>query len=71
MSKFTGKLSYKNWCIVKHTLERDIAVLEVVLECCATKNEEIEALRELEESKRCLRAISDIVANCQDIIGKN
>jgi vacuolar-type H+-ATPase subunit I/STV1 len=81
MSKFSGKLSYKDWCIIKHSLELKVSVSQDVMQAVdyAIRNlneskytvEKVKKQRkELEEEKSALSKVIEIVDEIKESIGR-
>lgn len=75
MSKFTGYLSYKDWCILKHSLVRGIKIKEEKLfmnTLISTNNipteERIIIEKELEEERKTLERITELTDNFKKYI---
>lgn len=80
MSKFGTYLSYKDWCILKHALAEKVKTKEEIKAVIGTelskgrkvldKNKHSEFLKELEEEKRTLERVTEIVDEIKKHIGK-
>ena len=70
MSKLSGYLSYKDWCILKHSLKSSIELKEkeykerLKVNYSVTEKEE----KELKDEKRTLERITKLVANYKTYI---
>ncbi|MCB2300371.1 hypothetical protein [Clostridium tagluense] len=75
MSKWTGSLSYKDWCILKHSVDRSIEAkqTELVIDTLISTNnmtlEKKETLqKELEEEKKTLERVTELTDNFKKYI---
>lgn len=77
MSKFTGRLSYKDWCITKHLIAHSVSARESVLKVLEGAEISYEQVasklnmaKELEEERKVLEKVTAIVDGIQATIGK-
>lgn len=70
MSKFYGRLSYKDWCILKHGLQKSIEQKEEWIQANSDGVYETmkDERKELEEEKAALERVNNIVDRIKGII---
>lgn len=76
MAKFDGKLSYKDWCILKHSLrdkielkKKEIAALEVDPIRLELEIKRYDSLRkELSEEERTLARVSVMTSKFKEVV---
>lgn len=75
MSKLTGELSYKDWCILKHALKEKVEIREAVVASHEEDKiylEETEKMKkELTEEKATLERVIKITGNFKKYIKGN
>ena len=75
MSKVEGRLSYKDWCILKHALEKEIKLEEKVLflDTLVTANnlgivQRDIMKKEMEEEKKTLERVTELTSKFKNYI---